>query len=126
MWFKERDFHALKFLWSACHISLHYIAFAIALKIFFKIALCMFIHKQLQDALVSHTVGSYQSHWRLSHHGLYFGHRVWCHIMVDEREVLDHPDQETSSLLQVQAENSPLKQHEYEEVKGSEVRIQSA
>ena len=58
--------------------------------------------------------GVYQSHWRLSHHGLYFGHRVWCHIIVDEKEVLEHSDQEKESVLTVQRED-------YEEVKGNEV-----
>ena len=58
--------------------------------------------------------GVYQSHWRLSHHGLYFGHRVWCHIIVDEKEVLEHSDQEKESVLTIQRE-------EYELLQGSEV-----
>ena len=34
-------------------------------------------------------VGSYQSHWRLVHKGVRFGHRVWCHITVDPKEILE-------------------------------------
>ena len=52
----------------------------------------------------------------MSHHGLYFGHRVWCHIVVDEKEVLEHSDQEKESVLTVQRED-------YEEVKGNEVAV---
>ncbi len=57
----------------------------------------------------------YQSHWRLSHHGLYFGHRVWCHVVVDEKEVLEHSDEaECESVLTVQRED-------YQPVKGNQV-----
>lgn len=35
--------------------------------------------------------GEYQSHWRLVHKGVRFGHRVWCSIIVDPRETLEPP-----------------------------------
>ncbi|CAH1788980.1 unnamed protein product [Owenia fusiformis] len=33
--------------------------------------------------------GVYQSHWRLHHSGMRFGHRVWCSIIVDEKQLLE-------------------------------------
>ncbi|XP_033101890.1 next to BRCA1 gene 1 protein-like [Anneissia japonica] len=35
--------------------------------------------------------GDYESHWRLTHRGRnqQFGHRVWCRIVVDQREILE-------------------------------------
>jgi next-to-BRCA1 protein 1 len=45
--------------------------------------------------------GFYQSHWRLYHHGTRFGHRVWCSIVVDPREVLEPDQAEPRSLLEI-------------------------
>ncbi|KAI8496314.1 Next to BRCA1 protein 1 protein [Branchiostoma belcheri] len=43
--------------------------------------------------------GEYQSHWRLMHHGLTFGHRVWCSIIVDQPEILE-PVLEAANMVQ--------------------------
>ncbi|XP_078620100.1 uncharacterized protein LOC144887058 isoform X2 [Branchiostoma floridae x Branchiostoma japonicum] len=43
--------------------------------------------------------GEYQSHWRLMHHGLTFGHRVWCSIVVDQPEILE-PVLEAANMVQ--------------------------
>ena len=51
--------------------------------------------------LISHLffcfIGHYQSHWRLYHHGERFGHRVWCSIVVDPKELLE--PKETDPLV---------------------------
>ena len=38
--------------------------------------------------------GTYQSHWRLVHAGMRFGHRIWCSIVVDPAEILEVPAQQ--------------------------------
>ena len=36
-----------------------------------------------------HQSGTYQNHWSLQYCGRCFGHRVWCSIVVDQKEVLE-------------------------------------
>ncbi|CAH1249554.1 NBR1 [Branchiostoma lanceolatum] len=50
--------------------------------------------------------GEYQSHWRLMHHGLTFGHRVWCSIVVDQPEILE-PVLEAANMVQDMQITSP-------------------
>ena len=41
------------------------------------------------EIVVPQEPGTYQSHWRLTHEGVRFGHRVWCSIIVDPPELLE-------------------------------------
>ena len=45
--------------------------------------------------------GTYQSHWRLAHHGTRFGHRVWSQIIVDEKIELEVTGETSSVNLNV-------------------------
>ncbi|KAK3577180.1 hypothetical protein CHS0354_037519 [Potamilus streckersoni] len=33
--------------------------------------------------------GTYQSHWKMTEHGMQFGHRIWCSIEVQPKEILE-------------------------------------
>ena len=51
--------------------------------------------------------GHYQRHWRLSHHGERFGHRVWCSIVVVARETLEVTSRPSAvNLTMVQQESA--------------------
>ena len=45
--------------------------------------------------------GTYQSHWRLAHHGARFGHRVWSQIVVDPKIDLENTGESSSVNLNV-------------------------
>ncbi|XP_023931063.1 uncharacterized protein LOC106164353 isoform X2 [Lingula anatina] len=53
------------------------------------------------ELVAPETPGNYQSHWRLQHDGVRFGHRVWCSIMVKEREILETNTQCTHNGVRI-------------------------
>ncbi|XP_071149090.1 next to BRCA1 gene 1 protein-like [Mytilus edulis] len=68
--------------------------------------------------------GRYQSHWKMFDHDRSFGHRVWCDIIVEPKEVLEPTKDDTFKLVQQsqQAENLHQKS-EYEEIPERDVKI---
>ena len=44
---------------------------------------------QSECVLHCYVTGKFQSHWRLCYQGARFGHRVWCCVVVDPKEVLE-------------------------------------
>lgn len=50
--------------------------------------------------------GRYQSHWKMYNDGVHFGHRVWCEIQVEPKEVLEAVKED--SLKFVKTEELPI------------------
>ena len=67
--------------------------------------------------------GRYQSHWKMFDHDHTFGHRVWCEIIVEPKEILEPKKNETFKLVSSQ---HPEQQHfkgDYEQLPEQEVKI---
>ncbi|KAL3854811.1 hypothetical protein ACJMK2_014057 [Sinanodonta woodiana] len=57
--------------------------------------------------------GSYQSHWKMTEHGMQFGHRIWCSIEVQSKEILEPNGKDKLKVVQ----DTPTAEHNMEETK---------
>ena len=69
--------------------------------------------------------GRYQSHWKLYDNDNAFGHRIWCDITVEPKQVLEPTREDTLHVVpeQTQLADSVHQKSEYEEIPEQEVRI---
>ncbi|XP_064597849.1 next to BRCA1 gene 1 protein-like [Liolophura sinensis] len=48
------------------------------------------------------STGRYQSHWKMHNNGVSFGHRVWCTVIVEPKEILEPTTEESLKVTQGQ------------------------